>query len=450
MTRARLLADLRALFALALPVTVSRVGIMGLALVDTIMVGQYSSDDLAYLAVGQVPANVFILALIGLMLGTSVLASNYFGAGRFTRAGEIWWRSLPYAFFWGLVGLIICANGEWILLVTGQAPEVAAAGGRYSTIIGLSLPLAALHITSGFFLEGIRRVRPGMVIMIFANIVNAIANYVFVYGHFGMPELGADGAAWATLATRVMQVGLIFTYIWYMADHEKYGVRRPPKPSWSAGKQMRNIGYASGISLGLENLAFQSLALFAGLISKVVAAAHIVTINVFALFFMLGLGISTATGVRVGNAYGAADMDEVSRFAWFGAGVQVCVMFFFSVLLYVAATPIARVFAADPAVVSLSAQLVAYSAFALIFDTAQTLMAQVCRARGDSWFPALGHFVSYALVMVPASYLAVFFFERGAFGLVDGIIIGSLTSLFIMGGRFLFLDRYRRTPAVFR
>ena len=178
----QLLQDMRDLFALAWPVVISRTGILTLSITDTVMVGHYASEHLAYVGIGMVPSNIFILVMIGLLMGTSVLVSNRFGAGDTAKTGEVWWLSLPWGIVIGLVGFAICAFGETLLLLSGQTPELAEKGGRISFIAGLSLPLAAIHMTTGFCLEGVRNPRPGMVIMILANIINIGANYVLVYG----------------------------------------------------------------------------------------------------------------------------------------------------------------------------------------------------------------------------------------------------------------------------
>ena len=93
----QLFRDFLTLANLAWPVVISRIGIMTLTVVDTVMVGRYASEHLAYLGVGLVPHNIFILIMLGLIMGTSVLVSNRYGAGELQKTGEIWWIALPWA-----------------------------------------------------------------------------------------------------------------------------------------------------------------------------------------------------------------------------------------------------------------------------------------------------------------------------------------------------------------
>ena len=436
----KLTEDIKILLNLAWPVVISRVGILTLGITDTVMVGRYASEHLAYLGIGMVPSNIYILIMIGLLMGTSVLVSNRFGAGQYDKTGEVLWHALPWGFAIGLIGFLFCYFGEFWLLLTGQDAVLAEKGGHISIIAGLSLPLAAVHMTTGFFLEGIRNPRPGMVIMIAANIINIFANYFLVYGVYGFPELGAEGSIWATFIVRCMQVVAILSYVWFFIDHEKFGLSKP-KITWRGGTDLRRIGYASGISMGLENGAFNALVLFAGFLGTAAVAAHVIMINVFALFFMMGLGFGVATAVSVGNANGAGDMRQVTRWAWLGLSIQSVVMVVAGILMWVSAQQAGEFFSNDPAVYNLAAAMIAWVAMSLVFDTGQSLMAMALRARGDTWMPTFIHFIAYGVVMIPLAYLFIFPLGRGAMGLADGVILGTFVPFILVMLRYRQLDR---------
>ncbi len=437
--------DVKTLMTLAWPVVISRVGILTLGITDTVVVGHYAAEHLAYLGIGMVPSNIFILIMIGLLMGTSVLVSNKFGAKQYSETGKVWWHALPWGLVIGLVGMVFCFFGEPLLLLSGQTPELAAAGGRISMIAGLSLPFAAVHMSTGFFLEGIRNPRPGMVIMIVANIVNIFANYIFVFGAFGFPELGAEGSIWATLVVRFLQVVAILSYVWFFLDHEKYGLRKP-KITWAGGREMRSIGYASGISMGVENTAFNVVILFAGFLGTMVVAAHIIMINVFALFFMMGLGFGVATAVSVGNAYGAGDMAAVKRWAWLGLSVQSVIMVAAGVFMWATAPQLAAFFTTDASVIKLAAALITLVSIGTVFDTGQSLLSMSLRARGDTWVPTFIHLLSYGVIMIPLTYALIFPLGRGALGLADGIVLGTFVPFALVIWRYRWLDK-RPAPA---
>ncbi|MBE8190933.1 MAG: MATE family efflux transporter [Alphaproteobacteria bacterium] len=435
-----MLKDITTLLNLAWPVIISRIGIIALSVTDTIMVGQYASAHLAYLGIGLVPSNIAIVILLGLLMGSSVLVSRAYGAGDKTRAGQIWMMSLMWSFLLGIAALIFCAFGEEFLRVFGQPEEIALNGGAVSLIAGLGLPFSALYMTTSFFLEGARNPRPVMVIMIAANIINIFASYVLVYGVYGFPELGAIGSIWASFIIRLFMLVAILYYLFTWFDYKSYGISwqaiRHWLRQWFSTRDYRDVGYASGLSIGLENLAFNTLALFAGMLGLMVAAAHTITITIYIVFYMAGLGLGVATSVNIGNAYGAGDMRMVKRWAQIGMVIIALASAPSVVVMIFWAEDIARLFNRDAQVVALAAALVSYSALALMFDAAQSCLSMSLRAIGDNWFPSYAHTIIYLLLMLPITYVLMFPLERGAFGLIEGLYIGTALPLVAMAWRY--------------
>lgn len=437
----RVMADVKDLLKLAWPVILNRAGVFSLSVVDTIMVGQYAATELAYLGVGQVPMGIGILLAIGLLMGTMVLSSAHFGAGEYQQCGVVWWRSLPFALLIGGIGFVICFFGEPLLLLFSQPPDIAANAGRISIILGLGLPFAALNITTVFFLESINKVKPGMVIVLIANVLNIFLNSIFINGGMGVEPMGAEGSAWSSLIVRILQSVMVLAFVWHMADWKKFGVRHRPSLAWHHAARQRQIGYASGLSMGIENTAFNMLILFAGMIGATVVAAYSITFNIFALCFMIGLGFGSATAVRVGNAYGAKKFHLVARYSWIGLGTQMSFLFVLVSCFYVFAPFLVGAYTQDAEVIALAILLLKYALLALLFDAAQALMVQSLRARQDIWAALLIHFVSFGLVMIPMAYLAIFYWERGPIGMIDGLVGGTMVATLMAVTRVVQLNR---------
>mgnify|MGYP000681094381 CR=1 FL=1 len=433
--------DTKSLLSLSWPIILNRAGVFSLSVVDTIMVGQYASTELAYLSVGQVTVGVCILLSIGLLIGTMVLSANHFGAGEYEQCGAVWWRSLPFALLIGLAGMVVCLFGEAVLTFFSQPPDIAKNAGRISLIFGLGLPIAVLSITTGFFLESINKVKPGMIIIIFANILNIFLNSIFINGGMGLDPMGAEGSAWSTLIVRIIQCLLIVGYVWTMADWKKYGVRTPPSMAWRHARRQREIGYASGLSMGIENTAFNALVLFAGLISTTAVAGFSITFNLFAMCFMIGLGVGTASSVRVGNAYGAGQMQLVARYGWIGLGVQFSLMLVTATFIFINAPLLVSAYTHDVDVAVLAVMLLQYAMLAVLFDAAQALMVQVLRARQDIWMAMLIQLISFGFIMMPAAYVSTFMLERSVTGLIDGLVVGTIVAFILSIARFAYLVR---------
>jgi len=429
------------LFPLAWPVIVSRAGIMLMVVVDTIMVGRYSAIELGYLGIGAGTVSLLVVSGLGLILGTQVLAASAFGSGAWRECGAIWRRSLPYALGLGAIGTALCLLGEPLLHLTGQSADIAKHGGRVIAIFGLGLPAYLLWITTTFFLEAIKKPKPGMIPIIIANLANVPLNGLLVYGKAGFPELGAEGSAWATTTVRLL-LGLgLALYAWHMADGEKFGVRHQPTGGWRAGARQRAIGYAAGASLASELLAFSILTQFAGWLGPLDLAGYSIVINLIGLPFMIAVGLGSATAIQVSIAASRHDRRDVALAGWTGLGVNCAAMLATGLLFWATRHDFAALFTTDPAVIALAAALIALAPLMLLFDGGQTVLANALRGLGETWAPFMIVTLSYMVIMLPASWLLAFPLGGGARGLIGGLIVGAIIAIILLSFRFHRLTR---------
>jgi len=429
------------LLRLAVPVMVARAGLMTMAVVDTLFVGRHGAQDLAYLGLGGAPQGTIMAILAGLLLGTIVLTAQTVGAGRPGEAGLVWRRSLPYSLALGGFMALLCLFGEPFFLLTGQEPDLARGAGEVLVVIAIGMPAAALFLTCSYFLEGLKRPLPGMIVMLVANIINALLDWILVFGQFGLPALGAVGAAWATTSIRIFCAASLMAYIWWLKDRDAYGIRGGGERPWWPPRDQRHVGFGAGASNGLEASAFSALFLFAGWIGPLALGAFTVGLNLIALPFMAALGLASATAVRVGTAYGARDRTEMLFAGWSGLGTTSALLAVIAALFFTMPDGIARVFATEAALIQVLIPVVAFSAWILVVDGGQVVMAQALRGRSDVWVPTVLHFVSYYAVMMPLAYVLAIPLGRGVLGLFEGILIASIVSVAILSARFHWLAR---------
>jgi MATE family multidrug resistance protein len=428
------------LWRLAAPVIVARAGIMTMALVDTVMVARYSAEELAFQSIANAVTGTVLTTLLGLLLGALVLTAQAFGARRLEECGAVWRRAVLYALAMGFLGAGFCALGTPILRLAGQTEEVALGGGAVMLVFGFALPSALVAIATTFFLEGIRRPLPGMVVTIVANLLNIVLNWVFVWGHLGAPALGAVGSAMATAGVRFAMMVALVAYVWWMPGHDAFAVRRRRPWRWTAGAAQRRVGYGGAVSIGVETAAFAGISLLAGWLGVLPLAATSIVFNIIATVFMVALGLASATGVRVGIAAGRRDAAGIARAGWTGLGAQTSVMVLLGLVLAFFPGAIAGFYTEDEALLATATPLIALCAFLLAPDGGQTVMAHALRGRGDNLAPTLLHICSYLLLMLPLSWALAFPFGRGAAGLWEGAIAASAFSVLVLSLRFLYLD----------
>ncbi len=195
-------AHLRETMRLAFPVMLARLGVLTIVTMDIAMSGHASGEDLAWYAVAIAPQIPLLLVGIGLLMGTVVMAAQAVGAGNPQRCGAIWRTALVHAAVAGAVMATARAFGASLLLATGQPEDMALGGGGVLVALGFGMPAMLLYVATSFFLEGIGRPVPGMMIIIGANVLNVVLNWLLIFGHGGFPALGAEGAAIASSIVR--------------------------------------------------------------------------------------------------------------------------------------------------------------------------------------------------------------------------------------------------------
>jgi len=436
----RMMRQFSELVRLSFPVVLQRLGIMTMGIVDTMMVGRYSAQELAYQSIGYVPVSSVIIISIGLMMGTMVLTSNAYGAKKYKACGRIWRRSLPYGFILGMAGFVLCLFGEPILLLLDQQPDVARGGGVVMRAIALGIPMTCVMLACTFFLEGINRPLPGMLFMLLANIINIFLNWILVYGHFGFAAMGAEGSAWATSLVRVFLAGGMVLYILNMKDHDLYGIREKVDLRLHKWKRLRHIGYGAGLTNGAEHSGFAALQIFSGWIGPMTLAAMAIAFNIYGVPYMIAYGVAGATSVRVGIALGRRDHRDLVLAGTCGMLFNFMLMLPLLGLLLIFPLQIAAAFTTNTLLIEASVPLIILSAWMLLFDSAQTVIGNGLRGRRDVWTPTILYFFSYIIIMVPLSYSLAFVFHRGANGLLESTIVASIISFTLLALRFYYLS----------
>ncbi|WP_366654715.1 MATE family efflux transporter [Fodinicurvata sp. EGI_FJ10296] len=436
---ARIRRHLSELIRLAFPVMVARVGVLSMALVDTVMVGRFSSEELAYQSIGLAPINALYVGSLGLLMGTLVVAANAMGRGRPEEAGAAWRRSMPYAAAIGVAGWALSLAGGPFLALTGQSADLSRGGGEVMTVIGIGLPFLMIYLTTSFFLEGIGRPMAGMVFMIIANLLNIVLNWVLVFGVGPIPPMGATGSAWATTSLRIFGAVFLVAFVWFMTDRDRFAVRRPAEGGWRAWRHQRMIGYAAGASIGAEATAFSILGLMAGWLGVLPLGAFSIALNLVGIVFMVALGIGAATAVRVGNAHGRRDTADMVVAGWTGLGLNTVLMGGIGVVFAAMPVAFAGFYSTDAELLALTAPLIAFAALVLVVDGGQAVVANALRGRADTWIPTSTHILSYFGVMVPVGYLLAFVMDHGAMGLMEAILVASIVSVGLLIVRFQWL-----------
>jgi multidrug resistance protein, MATE family len=433
-----------ALARLAGPVVLARAGNTVLNVTNLVIIGHAGPVELARQSVAFSLTNTLQMIGFGLLTGTLVTVAVSFGREDFVECGRAWRRSLYYAVGLGIVGTVLSGFASELLELMGQPPQFAAAVGRVTLILGWSLPAQLLFIATSFFLEAIGRPHPGMIAIALGAAANVLLCWALVFGHWGLPALGAEGTAIANLIVRVLLAAGLIAYALSFRDAPRFATRRSGTGGWQSGASQRRIGYADGLSLGIESGCFATMNIFAATLGTASVGAYAIALSLLGIIFTFALGISGATAVLVGRAYGRQSARGVAFCGWLGIAVNTGIMAIAAVPLVLAPAAIARLYSTDPVVIATAVPLVLIIALTMIGDGGQRVVAQALRGCHDAWFPTALHMASYAVLMVPLGWALAFGVGLGVTGLLLAIAIASFVSLTVLSARLGWISRALR------
>ncbi|MEL7468349.1 MAG: MATE family efflux transporter [Pseudomonadota bacterium] len=445
---AKILRHTADLLRLAWPVMLSRAGILIMAFADIAMLGRYGDGAVG---ISNLAIAIFvpvIVMTIGMASGMVPDVSQAYGAGHREECGRAFRRALSWGVFCSLIGMAVVWRGETLLGWFGQTPELAQAGGTVSVALAPGVLAQTLFAVCAFYLESTRRPMFALTVMIAANVINVILNWLLIFGNLGFPELGAVGAAIASTIARFGAAGLMLWYVFTLDRAPALGVRGPWETMWGPGGwrlgwPMRKLGGSAAISNGFETIGFAAMSLMAGTLGIAALDAYSISHNLVSTFFMIGLGLAVATGVRVGQATGAGDPREAAFAGWTGLLVALLIMGSLASLVLLFRTEIAHIYTNDPELAARAATVFLFAAFVCMPDSLQVVMGQAIRALGDAWVPLAAYAASFVVLMIPFGWYLTRALGWDERGLVLAVVVACVLATVLLAWRFRALTKVR-------
>jgi len=419
---------------LALPVVAAELGWVAMSLVDTIMVGRVSAVAIGAVSIGGMLFYTLATFTAGLMLGLDTLVSQSYGAGDIRDCH----RSLLNAVYLCLpLPPVIMLAVWWVgpgLAAFGIDGEVSRQANEYLRAVAWgSLPLL-LYFAFRRYLQAMNLVKPVMFALISANVVHLLANWIFIYGNWGAPPLGARGAGWATCFSRVYMAGCLIGYtVWHARRHRTGWGEISLRPDWPRMRRLLKLGLPAGFQISLEVGVFAAATALVGRLSPVTLATHQIALNCATITYMVPLGIGSAAAVRIGQAVGRND-GEGARFAgWTAILLGAAFMTVMGAAFVLVPRGILHIFTDNVSVIDAGVMLLFVAAVFQLFDGIQTVSTGALRGLGDTHTPMLCNLVGYWFVGLPVGYWLCFKQGQGA----PGLWIGLCFSLILIGATLL-------------
>jgi multidrug resistance protein, MATE family len=428
--------EARALMALAMPLILGNLAQSMIYATDLVLLGRLGADALA---AGSLAVNIygpFMFLGTGLLSALAPMIATERGRKRHS-VREVR-RSVRQGLWVGAALTLPCWlalwHGEAILLMLGQDPALAAQGGLFLKIVMWSLPAYFVHLALRFYISAMERAFAVFAVLFATVVVNAIASWALIWGHFGMPAMGFAGApVGSVISTFFLCFGLIavVTTSRHFRRYRLFG--RWWRSDWPRFAAIWKLGLPIAIMILLEIGVFTAAVFVMGLIDRVSLAAHAVAIQIAAFAFMVPMGVAQAATVRVGLGLGAGDKGLIARAGWlaFAIGVGCMCLTAMSLLLFPRALVGIFLDLNDPANAAIVATAVSFLAVAALFqivDGAQVVGAGVLRGLHDTRWPLVYAVIGYWVIGVAVGMTLAF--PMGLRGL--GIWLGLASGLAVV------------------
>jgi len=454
MKTSNFIENTKSLMKLAYPILIAQLiqNLMGFA--DTVMAGRVSPTDMAAVAVASSVWLPLILTIYGLIMALAAIVSQLAGAKKFDDVAKPVYQTGWIALFLGcmLIVLFYIAS-PFIEQHVSLEPNLKSLMFDYLNYIVWGAPAFCLYLVLRNYAEGLSHTKPTMIISIIGLIINIPANYIFIYGEFGAPQLGGAGCGIATAL--VYWVMFIAMFIYVLVSKK---LKHAPLfnqfywPDWSEIKIVLSIGFPIAMSLLFEVSLFAVVAIILAPFGAEVVASHQIAINFSGLVFMVPLSLAMAVTIKVGFAVGNEDFEGAKQLCKDSVafGLLIAAVTAFGTLLF--REQIAQIYTTDIEVLTLAAKLMFLAALFQFSDAIQVISAGALRGYKDTKSILYITFISYWIIGLSLGAilgLTEWIVEPiGPYGFWIGFISGLTAAAIMLAIRLRIIQKRIEQPAI--
>lgn len=436
---------------LAAPVMLGMLGHTFVSFVDNIMVGQLGTAELAAVSLGN--SFMFVGMSLGIGFSTAItpLIAEADAANDFIKGKSAFKHGLFLCTVIGVLLFLLVFMAKPLMYLMKQPVEVVELAIPYLNFVAVSLIPLVIFQAFKQFSDGMSMTKAPMYATLVGNIINVILNYLLIFGKFGFPELGIVGAAYGTLASRIIMVW----YLWFLLKGKEKSKTYVTNIKFFVLdklmlRKLLNLGAPSAMQMFFEVAIFTAAIWLSGLLGRNPQAANQIALNLSSMTFMVAMGLSVAAMIRVGNQKGLKAYFELRRIAFslFLMGILFAICF--ALLFFVFHNQLPKIYVDfDDAenlmdnmeVVSIASKLLIAAAVFQISDSIQVVFLGALRGLQDVKIPTIITFISYWLIGFPVSWFLGKEDAYGSFGIWLGLLAGLTTAAILLYIRFNYLTK---------
>ena len=435
-------AELKQIAIIALPIIAAHLLQIGMGVIDTLMAGRIDALSIAAIALGASVWFFVMLIGVGVMLALTPIISQHIGANDHPLIREELRQGFWLSLLTGFVMVLLILSLASLMPILGIEAKIIPVATDYIMWVCWSLPFSLLYLVPRSFNDANANTMPMLWIQMLLLPLNVFGNYIFMFGNFGLPAMGASGAALATGIAQMIGCLALLTYTLWTPRYREYDLRkRMTPPDWPHILQTLKLGLPIAIAMGMEAGLFTATALLMGRFGVDAAAGHQIAINLASLTFMVPLGVSMALTVRVGQAVGAQQLLQAKKRGQLGVLICGGLTVISAMCFWLFGSWLANLYTDDMAVITIASQLLIMAALFQIVDGLQVGAVGVLRAYKDTTIPMLiAVFCYWGIGMGTAIWFGILN-DMGPTGLWLGLVAGLFAAAVILNFRFHHLTR---------
>lgn len=441
--------EIRESLHLTIPLASAQVAQAATGFVDTVMMGWLGQETLAGGGIAATTFTTMLVIATGIVIGVSPLIAEAYGSGNKARIQQLTRQGIWLSLILTIPGMLLLGQID-SLRQFGLADNIVMLAKTFLNIMMWGFLPALMLAMLKSVVSSLSQPQPITLVVVIGTLFNAIGNYILGFGKLGFPALGIQGIAWASVLSNWLMLMLLIAYICQYKQLKTYNLFA--QLDWIDLKILReliSLGVPIAISFAFEIGLFTTTTYLMGILGTDILAAHQIVFQTIAVIFMIPLGMSFATTIRVGQWIGQQNTEGVRRAAyvsmWMG-GLFMTVMA--SILLLFPRLVISLYLDIDnpenKGAIALATSMLNIAAISQILDGVQTTAAGALRGLQDTRLPMLLSFLAFWGIGLTCGYLLGF---RLGFGGV-GLWLGQLIGVSVAAG--LFVWRFQRLMSSLR
>jgi len=416
--------ELRALVRIAAPVVGVQLSNLALFTTDVLMAGRLGAGELAAIAVGHSFMNPVVISAMGVLMALNPIVAHLVGGDLLTEIGEKLRQGLWVALLLSAPAIWIAQNSLPVMRWAEIDPVIRPTIDGYLRAISWGLPFHFAYLAMRFFNDGLAKTRPAFFIALAAIPLNAVLDWVLMFGVLGAPRLGATGTGYATAAVWTFSCAAMAFYTYTRGEFRGMDRFRFSWPRWAHIREILAIGVPNGVNISMEVGMFAAAALMMGALGLEAAAAHQISINIAAVMYMFPLGVGIALSARVGQAAGRGAGQATALACWTGLGLCAAIALVGAFLIYAFRPWLIGLYTSEAEVTGLAMQLLIFGAVFQLSDGVQTGSLGALRGLKDTRKPMFACAIAYWCVGAPLGYWLGMRAGWGPSGIWTGLILG--------------------------